>query len=159
MVPTLTSGRRLILSAAAITGACVFCTVPTGYSEASWTSPADAKATVTAGHLNAVTTLACDASSGTLSSGVGFTWSAPSTADGGLAPTDYLVTWSGSAGTGQTTTTTTTASVTGSSFSLLGASTVTVYATDGAWESPASTPTRTITTVSVLGEIVDWDCS
>ncbi|WP_223693751.1 hypothetical protein [Leifsonia poae] len=130
-------------------------------TQAAWTRPGFSTATAASGVLNPVPTLSCGAASGLLAVSIPVSWTAPPTTGNGVAPTGYLVTYSGTAGSGSTTTTapTTSVGIPGSVLTIAGSMTVTVYATYGNWVSPASLQTRTITTtLGALGIIIGWTC-
>jgi hypothetical protein len=133
-----------------------------GWTEAAWTDAEVAAATVSAGRLYAPSGLSCVAAGGLLAVAIEFTWTAPPTAAGGVAPDGYvLVATTGSLvqsyaiPAGQTR-----GSISAGVLSLLTATTVSVYATKGAWVSPVATQTRTVTAVAgLLGLIVAWGCT
>ena len=124
---------------------------------AAWQRSHQHQTTLTTSRLNPVPTVSCVAASGALAASVPIKWTAPTS---GLAPTSYTVSWtypggSGSAATGNAATT---ANMTGGVLSLGGQSIVTVYATYGSWTSPVSLQSIKVTTLSVLGAIVGWEC-
>lgn len=150
-------GLALPVAVALVTASASFAVVlapqPTS---AAWTVTKSAALTATAVTPAAVPTVACGAASGLLSGSIPITWTAPP----GTAPSRYRLAWTGTAGSGQAFFTTSPGAVTGSTLSVLGTATVTVYPEYGDWTtSPASLQTRTITTVSVLGAIVAWSCA
>lgn len=127
-------------------------------SLAAWTTPEYVTATITSGRLYPVTSLTCNAASGLLATGIGLTWSQPLTTGNGLVPSSYTVEWNGTAGSGQKTVTGLTTMIPGTTLSVAGTSTVTVSANSGTWQSPVSTQSRLLTTISALGAIVSWTC-
>ncbi len=127
-------------------------------TSAAWTSPQYTTATMTTGQLYPVTSLACNSSAGLLATSIGFTWTQPVTTGNGLVPSDYTLVWSGTAGSGQKTVTGTTTTIPGTILSIAGTSRVVVYANFGTWQSPVSTQSRLLTTISTVGIIVSWTC-
>jgi hypothetical protein len=125
---------------------------------AAWTSPEFHNATINTGQVNPVTSLTCDAPAGLIGVAIGFTWTQPVTTGNGLVPTSYTLVWSGTAGSGQKTVTGLTTTVPGSILSLAGTSLVVVYANFDTWQSPVSTQSRLLTTISALGIIISWTC-
>jgi hypothetical protein len=158
------SDRRRMLRQAALPAAVALVAAAAGFAlaasaqptSASWVAAKAVGITATAVTPAAVPTVACGAANGLLSGSIPITWTAPS----GTTPSRYRLVWTGTAGSGQAYFTASPGSVTGSTLSVLGTATVTVYPEYGDWIStPASLQTRTVTTVSVAGAIVAWSCA
>ncbi len=130
-------------------------------TDAAWSRPDFGTATAVSGVLNPVPTVTCGASSGLLAVSIPITWTAPPVTAGSVAPTGYLITYAGTAGSGSTTSATLSASIPGSVLTVDGTLTVKVFATYGPnWTSVVSLQTRTITTtLGALGVIVGWTCA
>lgn len=148
------AGALVIAASLTTTG---LAALPIEQTAAAWQLPNFHQATLTSGTLNAVPTLACGAAAGLLAVTIPIIWTAPAT---GVAPTGYLITWAGTAGSGSATinSTATSGSIPGGALSVLGQSIVTVYATRGSWTSPVSLASVKVTTISALGVIVSWTC-
>jgi hypothetical protein len=131
-------------------------------ARAGWSVSTYVTGTAASGVLNPVPTVACGSSGGLLATGIPITWTAPTIGGNALAPQNYVISWTGTAGAGSTTVAypATTGNVTGATLTLLGTTTVTVTATYGSWSSAVSSQTRTITTLlGVGGLIVSWSCA
>ncbi|MFF1571251.1 hypothetical protein ACFVWR_00770 [Leifsonia sp. NPDC058292] len=129
-------------------------------TEAAWSRDGFVTSTAVSGVLNAVPTVACGQASGLIAVSIPITWTAPPTTGNGVAPTAYRIDYAGTAGSGSTTSSTTSVGVPGSALTVAGTLVVSVYATRGAWVSPAPLQTRTITTtLGALGIIVGWTCA
>lgn len=131
----------------------------TKHTQAGWMRSTYLNTALTSGMVYPVTSLTCDASTGAIDTSIDFTWTQPVTTGNGLIPTSYTLVWDGTAGSGQTTVTGLSGSIPGSTLSVLGSTTVAVYANDGTWQSAVSTQSRTVTTISALGTIVSWTCA
>ena len=127
---------------------------------AAWSRTSYVSAPLTAGVVNPVTSLSCAAGFGALGGGIRFNWKEPSTDGYGLKPTSYTLKWSGTAGTDEVSDIQGLSGIIpGSALSLLGSSRVVVHAKYGNWESAVSTETRTFTTISIAGFLVNWNCN
>jgi hypothetical protein len=124
-------------------------------TSATWTSTKTANVVVTAVTPAAVPTVACGASSGLLAISIPITWTAPA----GTTPSGYRLHWVGSAGSGDAEFATSPGSITGGFLSIIGSSTVTVFAEYGTWTAPVSLQSRTVTTIGTLGVVVSWTCA
>ena len=149
--------RPALVAIALVTAAAGFLLVTSPHpTTAAWQ---DAKAfgvSTSAVSAAAVPTVSCGAASGLLATAIPISWTAPA----GTTPSRYRLVWSGSAGSGQAYFTTSPGSVGGGLLSVVGTSTVTVYPEYCDWvTSPASSQTRTVTTIAALGVVVSWTCA
>lgn len=158
MAESLPRGRRILLGAVALLTAAAGFTIAVGPqpTSAAWQSAKTVAITSTAVLPTAVPTVACGASSGLLATAIPITWTAPA----GTTPSSYRLHWQGTASApGDAVFTTSPGQIPGGLLSVLGTSTVTVYAQYGNWEAPVSIQSRTVTTISALGIVVSWTCA
>jgi hypothetical protein len=150
------AGRWLPVSViAAVTAVSAFLVaVAPQPTSAAWTSGKAFAITATAATPTAVPTVGCGAASGLLAQAIPITWTAPA----GATPSRYRLHWQGTAGTGDAYFTSSPGQVAGGLLSVLGTSTVTVYAEYGDWTAPVSLQSRTITTIAVV-VVVSWTCA
>lgn len=147
--------RRVLTAVIALAAAAAAFAVVGGVhvTDAAWTQSKTFTPSVTAVTPAAVPTVACGASSGLLAQSIPISWTAPA----GPAPSSYRLHWQGTAANGDSTWTTTSGSISAVGLSVVGSSTVSVYARYGDWESPVSLQTVKFTTIAVV-VVVSWTC-
>ena len=123
-------------------------------TSAAWTSTKTANVAVNAVIPTAVPTVSCGAAGGVLATSIPITWTAPA----GTTPSGYRLHWVGTAGSGDAEFSTSPGSITGGFLSVIGTSTVTVFAEYGTWTAPVSLQSRTVTTIGTLGVVLTWTC-
>ena len=124
---------------------------------ASWTRSNFHNATISSGMLYPVTSLTCAMPNGLPTANVTLNWTQPQTTGNGLTPTSYTLSWSGTAGSGQTTVAGLTGAVSAAGIGS-GNLIVTVRANLSTWQSAVSTQSRTMNVVAALGLFVTWSC-
>ncbi|TPW77749.1 hypothetical protein [Schumannella soli] len=122
-------------------------------TEAAWTDAEVVSGTLTTLKVNPVVTFNCVPASGTLNlltPVVPVAWTAPAATSDGIAPTSYVLSWSGLAtGTGSVETTATSYNVPLALLTINATATVSVTAKYSNWLA-APSPTRTITVTNLI---------
>lgn len=143
--PAVRRALPVALFAATAAAAALVAGVGPQLTDASWTVQKTLAVTATALTPAAPTALICPSSGGLLSP-VPLSWTAPP----GVAPTGYLLKWTGSS-SGSSPWPTNSGTV--NAPPLFGSINVKVYAVYGGWESPAGTQSR-----NVAGLLTLWSC-